>query len=211
MSSLGSNDWHKLISHLKGIKSNVAPLIAEQYRETRQRIQVLKSGERVILDPTVTIQRIYHVFYLCINIGSLSAIATTEMELHIGFWSAYTLALCMFVVGFVVLLVGKRFYVVRPPRGSIIPHAFKAMWLGATNRFNMDAAKPSYRGRFSGASNTLPWNDDFIDELKRALVACRIFLFYPIYWVVYNQISNNLVSQAGQMQVRSRSRFLSEL
>lgn len=42
-----------------GIKSNVSPLIAEQYRETKMRIKVLKSGERVIVDPTVTIQSMY--------------------------------------------------------------------------------------------------------------------------------------------------------
>lgn len=41
-----------------GIKSNVSPLIAEQYRETTQRIRVEKSGERVIVDPAVTAQRI---------------------------------------------------------------------------------------------------------------------------------------------------------
>lgn len=41
-----------------GIKSNVSPLIAEQYRETKQRIRVEKSGERVIVDPAVTFQRI---------------------------------------------------------------------------------------------------------------------------------------------------------
>ena len=40
-----------------GIKSNVSPLIAEQYRGTRPTIRVLKTGERVIIDPAVTIQR----------------------------------------------------------------------------------------------------------------------------------------------------------
>lgn len=41
-----------------GIKSNVSPLIAEQYRETRMKIRILRKGERVIVDPAVTIQRI---------------------------------------------------------------------------------------------------------------------------------------------------------
>lgn len=44
-----------------GIKSNVGPLIAEQYEGTRQKIRVEKSGERVIVDPATTIQRIYMV------------------------------------------------------------------------------------------------------------------------------------------------------
>ncbi len=44
-----------------GIKSNVSPLIAEQYRNTKQRVRVEKNGERVIVDPGATIQRIYMV------------------------------------------------------------------------------------------------------------------------------------------------------
>jgi hypothetical protein len=32
---------------------------------------VLPSGERVLVDPTVTTSRIFLYFYLCINIGSL--------------------------------------------------------------------------------------------------------------------------------------------
>jgi len=44
-----------------GIKSNVSPLIAEQYRNTKQKVRVEKNGERVIVDPGATIQRIYMV------------------------------------------------------------------------------------------------------------------------------------------------------
>lgn len=183
-----------------GIKANVSPLIAEQYTNTKQRIKVLRSGERVIVDPAVTIQRVYMIFYLCINLGSLSAIATTEMELHIDFWAAYLLPLCMFIVGFVAIVVGKKFYVQRPPRDSVIAHAFKAMWIGLNHRFNMDAAKPSYRDEVGGSYAT-PWDDQFILEIKRALVACRVFVFFPVYWVVYGQMLNNFISQAGQMQL----------
>lgn len=54
-----------------GIKSNVSPLIAEQYRGTKQTIRVEKNGERVIVDPAITIQRIcmnpfqYHSLLSC--------------------------------------------------------------------------------------------------------------------------------------------------
>ena len=40
-----------------GIKSNVSPLIAEQYRGTKPFVRTLKNGRRVIVDPAVTIQR----------------------------------------------------------------------------------------------------------------------------------------------------------
>lgn len=41
-----------------GIKSNVSPLIAEQYENTVPYVKTLKSGERVIVDPATTIKRI---------------------------------------------------------------------------------------------------------------------------------------------------------
>lgn len=151
---------------------------------------------------------------MCINAGSLSAIATTEMEQRTGFWTAFLLCLCMFMVGILVLIAGKKYYVVRPPKGSVIPNAFKALWIGLYNKGNMgkseslsentitsdndsisiDAAKPSYQEEY-GRKYTTPWNDLFIDELKRGLVACRVFVFYPIYWVVYSQMLNNFISQ----------------
>ena len=43
----------------------------------------------------------------------------------------------MFVVGIIVLIAGKKFYVVRPPKGSIIINAFRALWVGLVNRGNM--------------------------------------------------------------------------
>lgn len=176
-----------------GIKSNVAPLIADQYRRKVMAITVTPKGERVIIDPAVTIQRIYMIFYACINVGSLSLLATPYMERDIGFWSAYLLALCMFIVGTVVLILGKKFYIVRPPTGSIITDAFRAIWIMVKNR-SMDAPKPSYQAE-RGNNTPMKWDDHFVEEVKRALVACQVFAFYPIYWVVYGQFSNNFVTQ----------------
>lgn len=82
------------------------------------------------------------IFYLCINVGSLSSIATTEMEQRTGFWSAYLLCFCMFIVGIAILLAGKKSYILRPPRGSVIPHAFRAMWIGLKNKGNMGKLAP---------------------------------------------------------------------
>ncbi|EOD49872.1 mfs peptide transporter [Neofusicoccum parvum] len=183
-----------------GIKSNVSPLIAEQYEETKQRVKILPSGERVIVDPALTIQRIYMVFYMCINIGSLSAIATSTMELRIGFWAAYLLPLCMFVVGFVLIVMGKNKYVIRPPSGSVIANSFKALYIAILNQGDLDAAKPSLQRSYRIQRN-IQWDDAFVEELKRALLACKVFCFYPIYWAAFGQMSNNFISQAGQMQL----------
>jgi proton-dependent oligopeptide transporter, POT family len=183
-----------------GIKSNVSALIVEQYTNTKRYIKVLKNGERVIVDPTVTIQRMYTWFYWAINIGGLSSLATTQLEARVDFWAAYLLPFCVFFLAIIVLITGKNKYVTRPPRGSVVLYAFKVMWIGIRNKFNLDAAKPSYQQSIGGNKHKTHWNDLFVDEIRRALVACRIFVFFPVYWVCYNQMLNNLISQAGQME-----------
>lgn len=66
------------------------------------------------------------------------------------------------------------------------------------NKSYWNIAKPSY---YIKVHNQLPafvtWDDAFVDEVKRTLRACRVFIFFPFYWIVYNQNSNNLVSLAG--------------
>ncbi|KAK9370421.1 POT family-domain-containing protein [Lipomyces kononenkoae] len=170
-----------------GIKSNVSPLIAEQYTNTKKYIKELKSGERVIVDPAVTIQSLFMVFYMCINIGSLSAVATTELELHTGFWAAYLLPLLFFFIGIFALIFGRPFYVKKSPRGSVVPNAFRILWIAFTHRC-MAAAKPSYRAE--NGMSAVTWTDRFVDE---------VFVFFPIYWLVYGQMVNNFISQAGEM------------
>ncbi|KAK9468052.1 POT family-domain-containing protein [Lipomyces arxii] len=180
-----------------GIKSNVSPLIAEQYTNTKRYVKELRTGERVIVDPAVTIQSLFMIFYLCINVGSLSAIATTELELHIGFWAAYLLPFAFFFVGITSLIIGRPYYVKKAPRGSVVPHAFRILLIGATRR-SLNSAKPSVRS--AAGLSPVPWTDHFVEEVERAMVACKVFVFFPIYWLVYGQMLNNFVSQAGQME-----------
>ncbi|KAK6535897.1 hypothetical protein TWF281_000148 [Arthrobotrys megalospora] len=183
-----------------GIKASVSPLIAEQYPRKKMVVKTLPSGERVILDPALTIQRIYMIFYLSVNVGSLSVLATPYMEYKLSwsFASAYLLCLCMFIVGFVVLILGRKKYVDQPPKGAIVTDAVTALWIMARYR-DMNAAKPSVHFKKYSLYRRLPWNDHFVEELKRAIVACKVFAVFPIFWVVYNQFSTNFISQAGQM------------
>lgn len=183
-----------------GIKSNVSPLIAEQVRSNKPFVKTLPDGKKVIVDPELTVQRIYMVFYMCINVGSISAIATTMLESHVGFWSAYLLPLVMFCVGYVILVRGKSQYIIKPPQGGVIGDCFRALYIAARNGGDLNKAKASAQGHGRGRSR-VTWDDKFIDELKTALVACKVFLFFPVYWVTFSQMMNNFISQAGQMEL----------
>lgn len=47
----------------------------------------------------------------------------------------------------------------------------------------------------------MTFNDAWVDEVGRGLVACKVFLWYPLYWLAYNQMTNNLTSQAATMKL----------
>jgi proton-dependent oligopeptide transporter, POT family len=151
-----------------GIKSNVSALVAEQCTGTTRKLKQLQN-EWVIVDPAVTAHRIYMYFYFAINVGSLGSALTAVMEHKIGFWSAYVLPLISFVGAMVIVIAGRRTYILRKPQGSVTLDAFKALNIARKKGWKLDAAKPA---------NTpgVPWDDQFVNELKRALVACKVRL-----------------------------------
>ncbi|EGW30914.1 uncharacterized protein SPAPADRAFT_72814 [Spathaspora passalidarum NRRL Y-27907] len=179
-----------------GVKSNVSPLIADQVPTHKPVIKVLKSGERVIQDANITIQNVFMFFYMMINIGSLSVLATTQLEHKIDFWAAYLLPFCFFFIAPLCLLLGRKQYVKTPVGDKIVNKTFQCIWIGLRNKFNLDAAKPSVN-----PDRGYPWTDHFVEEVKRSLYACKVFVFYPVYWLVYGQMVNNFISQAGQMEL----------
>lgn len=46
-----------------GVKSNVGPLIAEQNAGRKPYIKEEKNGERLVVDPNITIQSVYNIYY----------------------------------------------------------------------------------------------------------------------------------------------------
>ncbi|CEI99165.1 hypothetical protein RMCBS344292_13257 [Rhizopus microsporus] len=183
-----------------GIKSNVSPLVAEQYRSKSAYVKTLKNGKRVIVTPQATYQKIFNFFYWGINIGSLSAIATTELEKNVGFWPAFVLPTLMFIPCIIVVILGRNQYIQNPPRGSVFIEAGRLFWLSWKVKGGIDACKPSNLAReYPEYAIKATWDDVFVDELKRTLKACVIFCWYPIYWLCYSQMTNNLVSMAGTM------------
>ncbi|GKT49480.1 peptide transporter PTR2 [Colletotrichum spaethianum] len=76
-----------------GIKANVTPLCAEQYRNSHPVVRTLKSGEDVLVDPELTVQRLFMWFYWVVNIGALSPLITVNVEAHHSFWLAYLIPL----------------------------------------------------------------------------------------------------------------------
>ncbi|CAI6091904.1 unnamed protein product [Clonostachys chloroleuca] len=194
-----------------GFKSNISPLIAEQYKDSKAYVRVNKRGHKEIVDPAVTTARIYIYFYLLINMGSLTgSLAMVYSEHFVGFWLSYTLPTICYLLCPIILWYFKKSYKLSPPTGSVMGKGWKLIRY-ASKRSNgwrdpefWNRAKPSeIRARGETPPAWMTFDDAWVDEVKRGVLACKVFLWYPLYWLAYNQMTNNLVSQASTMVLGS--------
>ncbi|UPK99829.1 hypothetical protein LCI18_010764 [Fusarium solani-melongenae] len=180
-----------------GVKSSVAPFTADQVRITGKQIQTLDSGERVIVDHEVTVRRVYSIFYWCANVGALSGLASVTMEKYLGFWTSFLMSLVALASGTVVLILGRNRFYRRKPEASFRAKLLSALGCAIRGGFNLDSAMPAVQLEKHG--RTVPWDDQYVEDLRQALQACRVWAIYPIVWLCYEQNQTNLVSQSGQM------------
>ncbi|KAF2422731.1 PTR2-domain-containing protein [Tothia fuscella] len=197
-----------------GFKPNISPLVAEQIPNEKMHVKTLKSGERVLVDPAVTTARIYHYFYMFINIGALiGQICMVYAERYVGFYLSFLLPTVTFCIALPVLFFCRKWYRHTPPEGSVLGPATRLLLLGMKGRIHLnpvatyrhlhdgtfwDGVKPS---RFDAATRPkwMKFDDAWVDEVGRGFAACSVFLWLPLFWITYNQINNNLVSQASVM------------
>ncbi|KAE8387439.1 POT family-domain-containing protein [Aspergillus alliaceus] len=186
-----------------GIKANVTPFCAEQYTKGSAFIKTLKSGERVVVDPELTVERMFMWFYWAVNIGALSPLITVNVEAKVSFWLAFLIPLIVIVLAAIVFTCCSRLYIKTQPQGSPIVETARTVYVAISER-GFENAKPSAlreRGRierYSAASNA-NYTDQSVDGVKRGMRACKLFLLFPFYFICWVQIWNNLISQAGQM------------
>ncbi|KAK7429409.1 hypothetical protein QQZ08_004001 [Neonectria magnoliae] len=185
-------------------KANVSPLLAEQNEDNRMRVEV-QNGERVIVDPAVTNTRIFLYFYFCINIGSMAGqIGMVYVEKYHSFYLAFLIPTILFLIAPIVLAFNKKNYKLSPPTGSVLSK-FLRMFVYVQKRckpfkLNWDLAKPS-NVPVDERPSWMTYDDAWVDEVRRGLMACKVFLFLPVFFLAYNQMTGNLTTQAATMQL----------
>lgn len=197
-----------------GFKPNISALVVEQIPAVNLKVRTLPSGERVIIDPTITQSRIYHYFYLFINIGALvGQIGMAYAEKYVGFWLAYLLPTIMFMTTPFVMWWGRNRYRQAPPQGSVTSKAVRTFLYALSERWHWNPVrfwKRTHDGTLWETvkpSNIPPhqrpkwmtFDDAWVDEVRRGFAACAVFCWYPLYWLAYGQLTNNLTSQASTM------------
>lgn len=107
-------------------KPNVSPLILDQNPHRTAYTKTLKSGEKVIVDPEATTNRIMLIFYGFVNVGAFFMLATTYSEKYVGFWLSFLLAGLIYLLLPILLAAMYKKTYKRPPAGSSeISQAFK--------------------------------------------------------------------------------------
>lgn len=197
-----------------GFKPNISPLVVEQIPAVNLKVRTLPSGERVVVDPTITQSRIYHYFYLFINIGALiGQIGMAYAEKYVGFWLAYLMPTIMFLVTPFVMWWGHNRYRQSPPQGSVVSKAVRTFIFALGSRWSWnpvklwkrthdgtlwESAKPS-NVPLAIRPKWMTFDDAWVDEVRRGFAACAVFCYYPLYWLAYGQLTNNLTSQASTL------------
>jgi len=89
---------------------------------------------------------------------------------------------------------------------KLIGLAFKGRWSWNPATLKRNLRDPEFWNKVKPsnipASQRPVWmtfDDAWVDEVQRGLLACKVFLWYPIYWLAYNQMTGNLTSQAATL------------
>ncbi|KAI8629896.1 POT family-domain-containing protein [Xylariaceae sp. FL1651] len=194
-------------------KPNIVPMIVDQYHDHDQRsyTKVLDSGECVVVDPETTIQRIVLICYGLVNVGALAGIPAAFSAKKVGFWLAFLVPALVYLPVPLLLALQRSKISKAPARGSELSRFFKIIATAVKRnkgrvwaRDFWDAAKPSvwnaqYGITTEASAETAVWTDRHVDEVRRTISTCQIFLLFPLYNLNDGGVGSVLTSQAASM------------
>ncbi|KAJ8132569.1 hypothetical protein O1611_g1054 [Lasiodiplodia mahajangana] len=180
-----------------GLSAVLYPFI-DQIPTTGPQVKRSKNGTLVVTNRQLAVQYVFNGYYWMVNIAALSSIPTTLLEKHVGFWAANLLPTAVLAVSSVPALLWHKKLVKLPPQANALPDAGKIMLYACRAQFHLSAAEPDYQRNHH--SRIVPWTSAFVGEIRRGLKGCRVILCFVIFWLCYNQTTNNIISQAGQAE-----------
>ena len=184
-------------------KPNVAPTVIDQYTHQFQYTKVLKSGEKVIVDPERTISRIMLIFYAGINIGAFFSIATTYTEKYVGYWVAFLEPGVVYFALPILLAVVYKKTIKKAPLGSELTDFVKIIWTVIRENggrfWNKDFWDRATAVKLAEKGKRVTWSDKAVDDVRRTMNACAIFLYFPVYNINDGGVGAAASNQAASM------------
>jgi POT family proton-dependent oligopeptide transporter len=126
---------------------------------------------------------------------------------------SYLLPTILFIFCPILMVAFSKHYVKKPPQGDV---AIKSMRLYALAPKGQISLNPVHTWRNLSSPNVwenvkpsklstkpkwMTFDDAWVDEVSRGFKACYVFLWLPIFWLPYGQMTSNLVSQASTMKL----------
>jgi len=181
-------------------KPCISPILLDQMKQSEPTTKVLKSGEKVIVDPEATTERVMLWFYLLINVGGFMNVPTAYTEKYVGWWLSFLLPLILYLPLPILLWWVKPKLVLYPAGGSDLGNVFRILGIcfkrgGFKKMFKknggfFEAAKPSVIAQ-SGHHIDVPWNDQFVVDVRRTFQATGIFCFFPLQFINDNGLGGS--------------------
>jgi len=152
----------------------------------------------VIEDPEHSTERVMLWFYLLINIGGFTQVATSYAEKYVGWYLSWLIPLVLYIPLPALMWFLKSRLVIKPPGGSDLPNVFRVLGHclrgGGITRIGRhgfwEPAKPSVQAA-AGKTPTTHYNDQFVDDVRRTFQATGMFCFFPIQFWNDNGISGS--------------------
>ncbi|KAI1206118.1 POT family protein [Annulohypoxylon truncatum] len=168
-------------------KPNVAPTIIDQYKHQREYTKVLKSGEKVLVDPETTVSHIMLIFYAFVNIGAFFSIAIVYVEKYHSFWLAFLLPGIVYFLLPILLAVMYKRTIRKPPNGSDLTKFIKitvlALKKSKGNLFSKNLWHNVQPSILAEQGTHVSYSEKDVDDARRSWQAVSIFLYVPI-WIL---------------------------
>jgi len=144
----------------------------------------------------MTVESVFRYFYWAINAGALVGQALCPTLSHQSFSLAFMVPAIVFVIGIIVFASGRSKYIGGGADGTVLKKTWGCMRYAMRNKGGAPVTHWLDRSKVPGQL----WDDVFVDDLKRTLKACSVFLFYPFYWALYSNMSDNFINQGINMK-----------
>ncbi|KAI1267111.1 POT family protein [Xylariaceae sp. FL1019] len=168
-------------------KPNVAPTFVDQYTHQRKYTKVLKTGEKVIVDPETTISYMFLVYYACINLGAFIQLGSVYIEKYRGYWLAFLVpGIIYFLLPPLLAVLYKR-TIRKPPQGSDLTNfvkitisAIKKSKGRVFSRSLWYNVKPS---TLAESGEAVTYSEKDVSDCQRTWEAVTIFAYIPIWYL----------------------------
>eukprot|EP00127_Corallochytrium_limacisporum_P006819 Clim_evm34s236 gene=Clim_evmTU34s236 len=189
-----------------GIKSNVSTLVADQ----------------LVDSSPDDYEKVFRWFYFSINAGSVVGMIISPNLHHFGpyktdpesgavhgssYWASFAAPGSFFAIGMAIFWFGHKHYIIPKPTGSLLGEAFSVVKTAWTKRNESMEYFLEDTQNSVNSQSSWHWLDhaaeehdyQIVSDVKRALKASKVFAVFPFYWLLYNQMQSNFISQGEWM------------